>query len=118
MKKLIAGTIAAAALLVPAASTAHSYVSQTACSSAAPRVSTDCVRVDTDSEFEQGLIVTVDGDDSDPRGDGTTDGYVAVHVTREGVTVYCEDEGGFNHSSDRPGGPDDDANGDNEVCEP
>ena len=118
MRKLIAGLVTGAALLAPATSMAHSYVSNTTCASAVAGGTDDCVRVDTDTEFEDGLILTVDGDDSNPRGDDTTDGYVAFHVTRDGVTVYCEDEGGFNHSSDRPGGDLDDANGNNEVCEP
>ncbi|HEX9711821.1 MAG TPA: hypothetical protein VGB52_04605 [Actinomycetota bacterium] len=120
MKKWIAAGLAAGALLIPAGSLAHEYVSQSVCTSMIPAAepSNDCVRVDTDTEFEDGVIVTVDGDDSDPRGDGTTDGYVAIEVTRDGPAVYCESDGGFNHIDDRPGGTEDDANGDNDPCEP
>jgi hypothetical protein len=117
MRKLITGAIAAATLLIPAASMAHDYVSSTTCTSSAPGLAHDCVRVDTDTEFEDGVIVTLDGDDSNPRGDDTSDGYVAVELTSDGATVYCEDEGGFNHIPDRDGGDEDDANGENEVCE-
>jgi hypothetical protein len=115
MRKLIAATIFAAALAAPLAGSAHDYVSQTVCLSAAGGPN-DCVRVDTDTEFEDGLIVTLDGDDTDPRGDDISDGYVSVTVNRDGAVVNCEDSGGFNHADYRDGGDEDDANGTNDDC--
>lgn len=110
---------AAIALLIPGAGIAHEYVTQKACTdTVSSSLAHDCVRVDTDTEFEDGVIVTLDGDDSDPRGDDISDGYIAVHVRRDGATVYCEDEGGFNHIDERDGGTDDDDNDTNEECDP
>ncbi len=116
MRKLIAAAIVAAALTAPVGASAHDWFTQTACTTDATGQK-DCVRVDGDTEFESGFIVTVDGDDTDPRDDGTTDGYVTVQVDRSGAYVYCEDEGGFNHEDFRAGGEEDDHNGTNEECE-
>lgn len=118
MRKIIAAALIAAAAIAPSVASAHDYVSASACASDAG-LSNDCVRVDTDTEFEDGVLITLDGDDTDPRDDGTTDGYVTIGIDGSGaVSVYCEDEGGYNHISDRTGGDEDDANGDNENCEP
>jgi len=120
MRGWLAGILVVGASIAPAAGMAHDYTTAGACtqtvSESAP--ANDCLRIDTDTEFEDGLIVTLDGDDSDPRGDDISDGYVAVEITSDGATVYCEDEGGFNHVPDRDGGDEDDHNGENEVCEP
>ena len=114
MRKFLFAAAVAALTFAPAVAGAHEPVFVSACASdtvdGAPN---DCVLIHTDTEFEDGIYVTVDGDDTDPRGDDITDGYITVHVGRTGtVDVYCEDTGGFNH----PGYEDDDANGANDDC--
>jgi len=113
MRKLTVAALAAAVVLMPVAATAHEPMRVPVCVDASvPGAPNDCVIVYTDTEFEEGLTITVDGDDADPRGDGITDGYVTIHVDRDGAAVYCEDEGGFNHHQF----DDDDANGENDDC--
>lgn len=119
MKKILALLSIGAALAIPSASFAHEDVMQQVCTDSidgAP--SKDCVRIDTDTELENGIEVQLDGDDSDPRGDGTSDGYVHATVTRDGaVTVYCEDEGHYNYPSNRANGDDEtDAENPNDAC--
>lgn len=116
MKKAMLVSALTALVFMPATARAHDPISVRICADDVVKdAATDCAQVDTDTEFEDGVYLTADGDDTDPRGDGTTDGYITVHVSRTGsVTVYCEDEGGFNH----PGTDEDDANGDNEPCSP
>ena len=115
MRKLLLLCVAAV-LVAPVASLAHEPVTAQRCvDQSVPGASKDCVRVDTDTEFEGGLHVNLDGDDSDPRGDDISDGYIHVQVSREGqLTVSCEDEGNYNY----PDTSEDDANGDNDDCEP
>lgn len=115
MKKLVISAVLAAYVLVPTAAMAHDPISVRVCADDfADDATNDCGQIDSDTEFEDGVYITVDGDDSDPRGDGTTDGYITVHVGGDGeVVVYCEDKGGFNH----PASDTDDENGTNEECE-
>lgn len=124
MKRLI-GIMALGLFLAPLGAHAHDYVSQSVCTTTVvPTAPKDCARVDTDTEFEDGAEVGLDGDDSNPRGDDISDGYVQVVVGSDGkVTVYCEDEGHYNTPSYRPGGDDEsddesDEENPNDVCEP
>lgn len=120
MRKLLLAAITAVLIAAPVASRAHESVAVEVCGKQVSASATnDCVRVDTDTEFEEGAEVNLDGDDANPRGDDISDGYIHATVTREGeVTVYCEDEGDYNYPESRPGGDKDDANGTNEECEP
>lgn len=117
MRKLLLLAIAAL-LAAPVAGLAHDPVTVQRCADdVVPGASHDCVRIDSDTEFEDGAEVGIDGDDESDRGDGYSDGYVHVRVSRDGeVTVSCEDEGGYNYASHREGGDEDDHNGDNDEC--
>lgn len=120
MKKILASLCVTAALVVPGASLAHENVTQKVCTDqVAGAPSKDCVRVDTDTELENGIEVQLDGDDTDPRGDGTSDGYVHATISRDGeVALYCEDEGHYNYPSGREGGDEEtDEENTNEACE-